>query len=143
MFMQHQTNQQKIENEYNKDRKQAIKDESTKTPFYYLKKGKTILRVLPSYSSEGVWYKEFYEHHLPLGGKTANFTCARQFGQSCAICDKGEQLSIAGDSSFKDFQPKRSYLFNVIVLSDNSGTTAKDGVKVLKAGTMVKKGLLE
>ena len=142
-FVHHQTNQQKIENEYNKDRKQAIKDEGTKVPFYYLKKGKTILRVLPPYSAEGVWFKEFYEHKLPLGGKTAGFTCLRQYGQGCVICDKGEELSEKGDSACKEFQPKRSYLFNVVVLSDNSGITAKDGVKVLKAGVTIKKEMVD
>jgi len=132
-----------MENEYNKDRKQAIKDETAKVPFYYLKKGKTIIRVLPPFDAEGVWFKEYHEHRLQLGGKTANFTCARPFGGNCVICDKGEQLSEAGESSFKDFQPKRAYLFNVIVLSDSAGTTAKEGVKVLKSGITVKKGFLE
>jgi len=142
-FVQHPTNTTKIQNEYDKDRKQAVKEENTKVPFYYLKKGKTILRILPAFSAEGVWFKEYYDHHLPLGGRAANFTCARQFGQTCLICNKGEELSAAGNSSFKDFQPKRAYLFNAIVLSDNNGVTAKDGVKVLKSGVMVKKEMVD
>jgi hypothetical protein len=142
-FVQNPTNVQKIENEYNKDRKVATKDESSKIPFYFLKKGKTVLRVLPSFNSEGVWFREYWEHRLPLGGKTTSFTCTRQFSQSCVICDKGESLSQSGDEGFKDFQPKRTYLYNVVVLSDAGGTAAKDGVKVLKTGIMVKKQLVD
>jgi len=141
-FVQNPTNQQRIETEYSKDQK-AVRDESAKIPFYYLKKGKTLLRVLPSFNSAGVWFTEHYEHKLPLAGKMMGFTCGRPYGESCAACDKGEILSIAGDQSYKDFQPKRTYLFNVVVLSDPSGTTAKDGVKVLKSGIVVKKGLVD
>ena len=133
---------QRIESEYDKDRR-ANSGEGSKIPFYYLKKGKTLLRVLPAYNHEGIWFKEFYEHKLALGGKFVSLTCGRQYGQECALCQKGEELSLAGDETFHDFQPKRTYLFNVIVLSDPSGITAKEGVRVLKAGVTVKKELVD
>lgn len=139
-LVQYETDQKRVENEHNKDRKQGVKEEGTKVPFHYLKKGKTILRVLPS--PDGVWFKEYLEHTLNMAGKTVNFTCPRPYGQVCPLCDKGESLSEAGDASYRDFQPKYKYLFNVIVLSDPSGVTAAAGVKVLKAGVMIKKKLI-
>ena len=142
-FVQYETDKQKIENEYNKDRKQAVREESTKVPLHFLKKGKTIIRVLPPFNQEGLWFKEYLEHRVTVGGKNLSFTCARPYAQICDLCDKGEALSEAGDATYKDYQPRRTYLFNVMIMSDPSGITAKDGVRVLKTGIMVKKKLVD
>jgi len=114
---------------------------------YFLKKGKTVLRILGPYSAKGVWFHEILEHPLEVGGKWAYPLCPRPMGSVCPICDHGEQLSMGGGeeavAAGTPFQPKVKYLFNVVILSDPKGLSAKDGVQVLKAGVKVKRQLLD
>lgn len=136
-----------LKEEYAKDRKETAS--SGGTPLLFLKKGITVVRVMPPFSEEGVFFRELWEHSLKVNGKFTSITCARcaEPEGPCPLCEEGESLKRSGDETSiqlaDDLRPKRKYLFNVIVMSDPEGLSPDKGVHVMKCGVKVKKALLD
>lgn len=136
-----------LKDEYAKDRKEAAS--SGGVPLLFLKKGITIVRVMPPFSDAGVFFRELWEHSLKVNGKFTTVTCARCATPEgpCPLCEEGETLKRSGDETniqlANDLQPKRKYLFNVIVMSDPDGLGPDKGVHVMKCGIKVKKAILD
>lgn len=136
-----------LQEEYAHDKKQASGDFSDSVQMHYLKKGTTVVRVLPCYSDKGVWFREIVEHAVNVNGQFRQIACQRQYGLPCPFCEEGERLYNSGvPENIKladDFKPRKQYLFNVIVFSSPDGDTPAKGVQVMKAGRMVKRQLLD
>lgn len=137
-------NEERARDEQRED-KGNTKSETVRT--YKLKKGKTTLRVMPPYSDKGVWFREFQQHQVNIGGRWIYATCARQFGLPCPFCDRGEELyNEATEEKRKEadmFRPKTQFLFNVVVLSDPEGDQRKNGIVPMQTGVKVKRQLLK
>jgi len=134
--------------EYARDRKEASQSYGN-VPLVFLKKGITVVRVMPPFSEEGVWFREIMEHNLKVNGKWTTVTCARCAVPAgpCPLCDTGEILFKSGDEDkvqiADDLKPRRQYLFNVIVMSNPDGLSPDKGIHVMKAGKMVKTQILD
>ena len=143
-----QRNEQAINQERDRDKKQQAEQSEGGVSTYFLKKGTATVRILPPYNERGVWFRETQEHTIQIAPKKwQSFTCPRPSGKQCPFCDQGTALYEEGSeeavAKAKDFRPRTQFLFNALILSDNRGNNASKGVQVLKAGVMVKRQLLE
>jgi hypothetical protein len=140
----YQRNDEYLRQQYARDNKEA--SESTANdgvPYHYLKQGRTIVRILPIYTSQGAWYREIEEHFLQGDGHT----CPRPFGQRCPACELGEDLYKSSDKNdlerANQLRPRRGFYMNAIILSaEGSDVSAANGVQVLKTGVKLKRQLL-
>lgn len=118
-------------------------------PFVFLKEGITQIRVLPPYSSQGVWAREVREHQATIDGKFMTFTCPKyHLDSKCPFCEEGAALHEEGTEesveASKTFRPKRSFLFNVLVYSaPGDQLSLRSGVKVLKTGITVQRQVFD
>jgi len=122
--------------------KDVANDRSGK--FYNLKKGVTVVRILPAYSPRGKWYEEIVEHIFNVNGKLGNFVCpasVTEGGFACPICAYGQELRKsqgAEDQELSKALGRRfHWLFNAVILADPENK-AFPGVTVLKTPTQVK-----
>jgi hypothetical protein len=117
------------------------------TYFYFLKKGRTVLRVLPPYSERGVWFEQVNEYNFNFPDRSFKSLNCPVRGEEDPVADFCNELMQSEDEKMleraKSIRPRAKFLFNVVVLSDPNGNTADGGVKVLKAGTIVKRALLD
>ena len=134
----YQNNDQALDDAFSKDNKEKAGNFSST---YWLKKGNTMLRVLPTWKPDGLWYKEFSSHFV--NKEIGTVICPRFINQPCPLCDHGKSLHEVGQSELaKSFRPTKKFLCNAFVLSDSGETTAKDGVKAVEFGVKVKRQLL-
>lgn len=138
-------NEKALAAEREKD-KRAEKENGSNV-FYTLKPGRTVLRVLPPYSSAGVWFREMHEYYFKLGDQHLFLTSPRDFDQADPLWDWGESVYEKGNEKAveeaKRFRPTTRFLMNVLVLSDSQNTDVEDGVKVLKAPVTVKRPMVD
>jgi hypothetical protein len=115
--------------------------------FLFLKEGVTQLRFLPPYSQRGSWFREVKEHNSRLNGEFTTGTCPRTKGKYCIFCEEGQRLyNLGGEDNVKrakDFRPKQTFLFNVMVYSSPQNLDLTRGVLVLKSGVKVKRQLMD
>ncbi len=116
--------------------------------FYNLKNGRTVLRVLPPFGGDGVWFRELHEYYFRLGEQHLFLTSPADFGLPDPLFEYNKSVYEEGNEAAikeaKRFRPKSRYLMNVVVLSDGNGkTTMNDGIRVLKAPTTVKRMLVD
>lgn len=86
--------------------------------YFKPKEGKNVIRILPPWSKEGLWYKEAVLHYgLEKDGKKRGYSCLKQFDKDCPICDKREDL-LKGDKEEKamsdDLRPRTKYYANIL-----------------------------
>lgn len=118
-------------------------------PFVYLKEGITQIRVLPPYSTQGVWAREIREHQVTIDGKFSTLTCPKYHNSDrCPFCEEGAALHSEGTEesveASKVFRPKRSFLFNILVYSaPGDQLSLRSGVKVLKTGITVQRQVFD
>jgi hypothetical protein len=130
-------NEQAIQADGERLKKEAERAESGGVTPYTLQKGKTTIRILPPYSDKGLWYQKYFEHVLRVAGRTMYLSCPREpHGRVCPLCDAGEELYKSQDEKdltrADDLRPTERYLVNAIVLSDGAKGSAKDGVRLVK-----------
>ncbi len=133
----HETNQKVLEQERENDLR------GSNNFVRNLASGRTTLRIMPAYSDKGVWFHKVKEHFLKAKNRSV-VCCEEQYGR-CPICEECSQLDESGDEAgAKALRPATKFLINAIILSDPSNkVTAKDGVKVVRVGAVVKKALVD
>ncbi len=137
-FEVYQNDEEALDAAFSKDNKESTSQSGST---YWLKKGNTMLRVLPTWKPNGLWYKEFNSHYI--NREFGSVVCPQQTGQSCPICEHGRALHETGQAELaKEFKPSRKFLCNAFVLSDPNDTKAADGVKAVEFGVKVKRQLL-
>ena len=114
--------------------------------FYYFKAGKTVLRILGPYSAKGVWFKPFLSYYFKLGDTPVTLISPRDSGGADPIYEHGAKLYKSGDEEqverAKQFRPRRKFLVNAVILSDPSGGSIKDGIKIVEIPAKVKEELV-
>lgn len=116
-------------------------------PILRLNTGATWVRILPSYSAEGLFFKKQIRHYVGFKGDAPfiGLCPAETTGDDCAICDKGAELYATKDETAlklaKDLKPQVRYIYNALCLrgpADKKGNAPEFGkVYVLEAGLMV------
>lgn len=124
----------------------AKKERSDSGETLFIKPGITHLRFLPPHEDAKSWFREYLEHGLRPGGKFQTYTCPKVNGDPCPICEHGDKLYETNDEDnirlAKRYRPKKQYLYNVYVHSSPDGKSLKDGIHVLKSGSLVFKQLM-
>jgi hypothetical protein len=133
-------NEELLEQQRARDAKEAI---DSNPDSFFLKKGRTQVRILPPYSEEGVWFKEIHEHFL----NGLMYTCPAQYGDDCPACNESARIGALGGEAnvelSRSIRLRKQFLFNVLVKSAPPGVEFERGkVYVLKAGVMVKRAIL-
>lgn len=144
----YERNAEALAAEREKDRQQEENGGTEGKIFYNLKPGRTVLRVLPPFSDSGLWFEKINEYYFRLGDQHLFLTSPGDFGLTDPLFEYNRSVYEAGnDAAIKEalrFRPKGRFLMNVVVLSDASGKiTMKDGIKVLKAPTTVKRSMVD
>ena len=125
----------------------AKKQRSDSGDVIFLKSGITHVRILPPHEDAKSWFREYKEHGLRPEGKYQTYTCPGVNDDPCPICEHGDQLydtkEEANIKAAKRFRPKKQYLYNVYVHSSPDGKSLKDGIHILKSGSLVFKELME
>lgn len=139
-------NQEALQKEYKKDRKERVdNDTSNNVPAIFLKPGVTQLRILPPYSEKGMWFREIKEHWIqPVGA----CTCPRTIGEECPVCEEGtklyEERTESSIAAARELRPRSAFLFNAVPYSGpDENLKMENGVKVLKTGVTVKRDILD
>jgi hypothetical protein len=70
--------------------------------YFKPKEGKNVVRILPPWSDNGLWYKEATLHYGLKNeeGKERGYPCLKMFDKDCPICEKREEL-LAGSKEDK------------------------------------------
>ncbi len=140
----YQRNKDALDAEHSKDKNTEAGNDDI---IYTLRKGRTVLRVLPPFSADGVWFREMTEYYFKIGDEHYFLTSPRDFGLPDPLWDWGRSIYQEGDEAAikeaKRFRPKTKYLMNVLILSDpDQKTSLESGIKVLKAPTTVRRALV-
>lgn len=109
-------------------RRQAIdkQEEDRKQGLFWdkLEAGKNRRRILPPWSAEGNWRREFGQHYNVLENEPV-FCPKITFNQPCPICDENESLFKSKDKDNKEFakkiRGKSAFVANVLNLDKNDG----------------------
>jgi hypothetical protein len=118
----------------------------------YLLEGATMVRVLPPFSDEGVFFKRVYKHRVKVGDDVFSGLCPEKMETGdCPICARGEELFDTKDEEAikiaKDLRARANYLYNVVVYSgpaNRKGDMPENGkVYVMESGVMVHRQILE
>jgi hypothetical protein len=138
----YETNEETLNAELSKDRKESVEREGA----FFLRPGVTQIRVLPPYNQKGVWYRQINEYSFVVDGQRRYMTVPSA-GDPDPVAEKKEQLlSVGGQANIelaRELRPRSQFLFNIVVLSAPPGTEFDPGrVYILKTGVMVKKALL-
>lgn len=135
------------QDEIEKGKTKLENEASANTPYHFLQPGKTLLRVMPPFSDQGVWFVEFKEHYAKIAGQSHYLVDPEFFGEPSPFSEYGRQIAEEGTeeaiAKARPFRSTNKYLLNVIVLSDPKGASAKDGVKVLKIGKTIMSQLID
>ena len=133
---QHATNQKALEQEHERGKNGGNFARN-------LASGRTTLRIMPAYSEKGMWFYKVREHFIQ--SKQRSIVCSEDKYGRCPICEECARLDESGDEAgAKGFKPVVKFLVNAIILQDPSNKiTAKDGVKVIRIGSLVKKALVD
>jgi hypothetical protein len=125
----------------------AKKQRSDSGDVLFLKMGITHVRILPPHEDAKSWFREYKEHGLRPGGKFQTYTCPSIIDLPCPICEHGDKLYDTADEAnilaAKRFRPKKQYLYNVYIHSSPDGKSLKDGIHIMKSGSIVFKELME
>ena len=119
------------------------------SPFLFIKKGTTQVRILPAYNENGNWFKEVREiSWQDENGKFKPLVSPSSNGDPCPFLEEGKRLyELGGEENVeasREFRPRSQFLFNVIVMNTPDGDVPiNDCVKVLKCGTTVKRAILD
>lgn len=116
-------------------------------PILYLKKGVTMVRIMPPHeASGGRWSTKILEHSVKVGDKWASATCPDE-NWLCPICELGQEIFLAGKAQGnveemdrgRDYSRRAQYLSNVICWScpDAEMGGPGKGIMVMKYGTKV------
>lgn len=126
---------------------EAKKERSSSGDVLFLKQGITHVRILPPHEDAKSWFREYYEHGLRPEGKFQTYTCPKVQNLPCPICEHGDELYDTKEEenivAAKRFRPKKQYLYNVYIHSSPDGKSLKDGIHVMKSGSLVFKELME
>lgn len=140
----YERNDDKLAAEREKDK---ADDNGSRSDFYSLKKGRTVIRVLPSWSEEGLWFREMREYYFRMGDNHLFVTSPLDFGQPDPLDDYGRSVYEKGNEEAvkeaKRFRAKYRYLLNAIVLSDTQDTDMHAGIKIVKVPKTVKMALVD
>ncbi len=127
--------------------KNAEEESGSNNNIYTLRKGRTVIRVLPPYSAEGLWFRKITEYYFRLGDGHLFLTSPRDFDLPDPLWDWGESIYEKGNEEAikeaNNFRPKPRSLMNVLILSDPKDGCLEDGIKVLKAPTTVRRALVD
>jgi hypothetical protein len=108
-------------------------------PFFKIKASRVTIRVLPHWTTEGVFANQFWkeagQHWNVKEDQTGPVLCPKSTegfpsGESCPICDfanklKADRNSISAQALYKEIRAKKTYFLAVIDLNDPV-YTAKD-----------------
>lgn len=127
-------NEETLNREYAKLFKETLPNSEPQLPVYYIKKGKTVFRVLPPYSEKGKWFHGFYEHRLNVDERFTTAVCSGR--DTCPICAWNRDNA---DNSLttSNLRADRRFVMNVVVLSDPNNFSVKNGTQMLKSGVTV------
>jgi hypothetical protein len=121
----------------------------------YALDGQTMLRVLPPFSAEGVFFKEILKHRVQIAQDDVFLgICPEAMGiegEDCPICAKGEELYGTKDEAAmeiaKELKIRRNFIYNTIVFSgppNKKGESPERGkVYCFEGGVMVHRQLME
>jgi len=92
--------------------------------FFKAKEGKNIVRILPPWSKEGIWYKEATLHYglKNESGKERAYPCLKMFDEECPVCSKRDELLEGGEEDKKiadQLRPRTKYYANVLDRTSN------------------------
>lgn len=149
-FQYYNRDEKLIQQEWDKDQKAASNkdDAGADIPMHYLKEGRTLARIMPCFSDAGRWFREISEYTMEIEkGKWRSFTAPVAYGQPDPVAELAKKLREEGTETSlalaKELRVRPKFLFNSIILSDaGHEITAADGIRVLKAGVSVKRGIL-
>jgi hypothetical protein len=103
--------------------------------------GKNTIRILPPWSSEGLWYKESLTHYVKAEGKTRAINCPGIEGEACYICETRDDLRRSPRRSdqkqAESLRPELQYIVNMVDMENPD-----DGVQMGKLSTGVVNELL-
>jgi len=135
-LVNYETNKKALEQEHERDKNGGNFARN-------LAPGRTTMRIMPAYSEKGMWFCKVVEHFIP--SKQRSIVCSEDKYGRCPICEECERLDTAGDEGgAKEFKPNVKFLVNAVILQDPSNKiTAKDGVKIIRIGSSVKKTLVD
>lgn len=118
----------------------------------YLLPGQTMIRVLPPYNEKGLFFNKVFKHRVKTGDDVFTGLCPeKNYGESCALCDKGEELFATKDEAAmelaKELRPRGYYLYNVLCFAgpaNRRGEMPEPGkVYVMESGVMVHRQIIE
>jgi hypothetical protein len=120
----------------------------------YALDGQTMMRVLPPYSAQGVFFKEIAKHRVQIAQDDIFIgICpeAMGLGEDCPICAKGEELydtkEEASMAVAKDLKIRKNFIYNVIVFSgppNKKGESPEQGkVYCFEGGVMIHRQIME
>lgn len=128
----------------------AVKAERDRSKGGFVKRlpsGKTVLRILPPWSSEGLWFKRVQKYFFAIDGEYYTFISPRVNGGRDPIYAYARKLKnsddVAQQEKAKDFFPATKYFVNAVVLASPDGVSLKDGVQVFELPMKVKESLVE
>ena len=89
--------------------------------FFKPKEGKSIVRILPPWSADGLWYKEAVLHYGMTNedGKERGYACLKMFEKKCPFCRKYEELSKGSPEDRKiaeRIKPRIKFYTNILEL---------------------------
>jgi len=94
---------------------------SLSSGFYKPKVGKNIIRIMPAYSEEGLFYKRVWVH-FNVGPESQIVTCLRMFKKRCFICEQVAKLRMSEDEDDRELANRMKgrprYLLNIVDLKD-------------------------
>ena len=116
--------------------------------------GQTMLRVLPPYSAEGVFFKEISKHRVQIAQDDVFIgICPEAMGldEECPVCAKGEELYATKDEASmavaKELKIRKNFIYNTIVFSgppNRKGDSPEKGkVYCFEGGIMVHRQIME
>ena len=101
----------------------AAAEFGVEVPLLFCLSGSTLIRILPSYGTEGKFFKQIYKHWVPTSTRPAIVACPKSMAQlPCPICDKGKEFMESRDENLmkvarEKMKPRQQYLYNVICMS--------------------------
>ncbi|MDY6957708.1 MAG: hypothetical protein SVK08_00990 [Halobacteriota archaeon] len=143
----YERNEEALNAERDRDKATAEEGSSVFSNFYNLKNGRTVLRVLPSWSPEGVWFRKIREYYFQMGEQHLFLTSPLDFDLPDPLDEYNNEVfqigTDAAKTEAKRFRYKERFLVNALVVSDNQGTTVADGIKIVKLPKTVKISLVD
>jgi hypothetical protein len=108
--------------------------------FWKPKEGDSLVRILPPWNDEGVWYLEV-PYHYGLGEENKRAICPKRLlGKKCYICEKVKELQNLGNDAkplAEKIRAKNTFYYNILDLKD-----LDKGVQIMQSGVTIFKDLL-